>query len=227
MSSTPHSPCPTSVNRDYTIDTAALPQGEHTVRILIEDASGNRTAVFGPVTRRIDASNTQIGPEPARRGALNGDKPTDDPRMTAHWGVRGRKSLLKSSFGRRHVISGRLTTALGEPISGATLDFVSKTTAVNARVLAKRGPQTTSDGGFSMVPPRGVSSRDPAGRQAAGDDGPRADGRLAALRRRAHRQPRALQPRLPLQAAGGRALPLPRAEPRRGRLSNISAVRKR
>jgi hypothetical protein len=155
-------PCPVDVEARKAIDTAALPQGDHTVRILLEDASGNRTSVFGPVTRRIDANNSQIGPgsDPARRGALNGDKATDDVRMTAHWGVRGRKSLLKSGFGRRHVISGRLTTALGEPIAGATLDVVSKTTAVNARELAKRGPQTTSDGGFSIVLPRGVSSRD-------------------------------------------------------------------
>jgi hypothetical protein len=80
--------------------------------------------------------------------------------MSAHWGVRGRKSLLKSGFGHRHVVSGRLATAQGEPISGATLDVISKTTAVNARALAKRGPQTGSDGGFSMVLPRGVSSRD-------------------------------------------------------------------
>ena len=155
-------PCPGLVHGQFNIDTAALPQGEHTVRILLEDASGNRTAVFGPVTRRIDANNTQIGPgsDPARRGALNGDKASDDGRMAAHWGVRGRKSLLKSGYGRRHVVTGRLTTALGEPISGATLDVVSKTTAVNARELAKGGPQTGSDGNFSMVLPRGVSSRD-------------------------------------------------------------------
>jgi hypothetical protein len=155
-------PCAADVAADYAIDTAALPQGDHTVRILLEDASGNRTAVFGPVTRRIDATNSQIGPgsDPAKRGALNGDKASDDARLTTHWGVRGRKTRLTSGYGHRHVISGRLATAQGEPISGATLDFQTKTTAVNARTLPKRGPQTAGDGTFSVVLPRNVSSRD-------------------------------------------------------------------
>jgi hypothetical protein len=144
------------------IDAAKLPQGRHTVRVLLDDAAGNRTAIFGPVTRNITASDA-IGPgsDPALRGAANGDGASDSARLTAHWGKRGSRTLLVSRFGRSHVVRGRLRALDGGPIAHAALDVVSKTTAVNARELAKRnGPRTGTDGAWFVVLPRGVSSRD-------------------------------------------------------------------
>ena len=59
------------------------------------------------------------------------------------------------------MVRGRLRTADGAPIADAAIDMVSKTTAVNARELAKRaGPRTGADGGWRVALPRGVSSRD-------------------------------------------------------------------
>jgi hypothetical protein len=156
-------PCPTRIDGGLLdIDTRKLPQGDHSVRVLLEDASGNRAAVFGPVTRRIDA-NGAIGPgsDPALRGAANGDGASDLARLTAHWGVRGSRTLLVSRFGRSHVVRGRLRAADGAPIANAAIDMVSKTTAVNARELVKRsGLRTGADGSWLVVLPRGVSSRD-------------------------------------------------------------------
>jgi hypothetical protein len=156
-------PCPTRIDGGaLAIDTRQLPQGDHRVRILVEDAAGNRTTVFGPVTRNITASEA-VGPgsDPALRGAANGDGASDSARLTAHWGRRGSRTLLVSRFGRTHVVRGRLRTADGAPIANAALDVVSKTTAVNARELAKRsGPRTGADGAWFVVLPRGVSSRD-------------------------------------------------------------------
>jgi hypothetical protein len=156
-------PCPLRIdNGSLDIDTSKLPQGQHVVRVLLEDAAGNRTPIFGPVTRNITASDA-IGPgsDPALRGAANGDGASDLARLTAHWGQRGSRTLLVSRFGRRHVVRGRLRTADGAPIANAAIDMVSKTTAVNARELAKRaGPRTGADGTWRVVLPRGVSSRD-------------------------------------------------------------------
>jgi hypothetical protein len=156
-------PCPLRIdNGSLAIDAARLPQGRHTVRVLLEDAAGNRTAVFGPVTRNITASEA-IGPgsDPALRGAANGDGASDAAKLTAHWGRRGSRTLLVSRFGRSHVVRGRLRTTEGAPIANAALDVVSKTTAVNARELVKRtGPRTGADGAWFVVLPRGVSSRD-------------------------------------------------------------------
>ncbi len=156
-------PCPVRIDsRTLAIDTNGLPQGPHVVRVLLEDAAGNRTAVFGPVTRTI-ATNRGIGPgsDPTARGEANGVGASDQARLTAHWGRRSQRTSLVSAFGHAHVVRGRLTTQEGAPISGATIDLVSKTTAVNARPLAKRvGARTGSDGSWFVVLPRTVSSRD-------------------------------------------------------------------
>ena len=115
-----------------------------------------------PVTRNI-AANGAVGPgsDPALRGAANGDGASDRARLTAHWGRRSQRTLLVSPFGRAHVVRGRLTTQDGAPISNAAIDVVSRTTAVNARELAKRGgPRTGADGSWFAVLPRRASSRD-------------------------------------------------------------------
>ena len=156
-------PCPLRIDDGrLDIDTAKLPQGRHSVRVLLEDAAGNRTAIFGPVVRSI-AANGAIGPgsDPALRGAANGEGASDQARLSAHWGVRGSRTRLVSGFGRAHVVRGRLRAQDGAPISNAVIDVMSRTTAVNARELAKRnGPRTASDGSWRLALPRGVSSRD-------------------------------------------------------------------
>jgi hypothetical protein len=156
-------PCPLRIdNGSLDIDTSKLPQGQHVVRVLLEDAAGNRTSIFGPVTRTVTSSDA-IGPgsDPALRGAANGEGASDLARLTAHWGRRGSRTLLVSRFGRAHVVRGRLRTGDGAPIANAAIDVVSKTTAVNARELAKRaGPKTGSDGEWRVALPKGVSSRD-------------------------------------------------------------------
>ena len=156
-------PCPLRIdNGSLDVDTSKLPQGQHVVRVLLEDAAGNRTPIFGPVTRTITSSDA-IGPgsDPALRGAANGNGASDLARLTAHWGRRGSRTLLVSRFGRTHVVRGRLRTTDGAPIADAAIDMVSKTTAVNARELAKRaGPRTGADGAWRAVLPASVSSRD-------------------------------------------------------------------
>jgi hypothetical protein len=156
-------PCPLRIDGGaLDVDSSKLPQGRHSVRVLLEDAAGNRTPIFGPVTRTI-ATTAAIGPgsDPALRGAANGDGASDQARLSAHWGVRGTRTRLVSSFGHAHVVRGRLRAQDGAPIANAAIDVVSKTTAVNARELVKRGgPRSESDGRWRLVLPRGVSSRD-------------------------------------------------------------------
>jgi hypothetical protein len=156
-------PCPLRIDGGtLDVDSAKLAQGRHVVRVLLEDAAGNRTAIFGPVVRSIAASGA-IGPgsDPALRGAANGDGASDQARLSAHWGVRGSRTRLVSPFGRVHVVRGRLRAQDGAPIANAVIDVVSKTTAVNARELVKRaGPRTASDGSWRLALPREVSSRD-------------------------------------------------------------------
>jgi hypothetical protein len=156
-------PCPLRIDDgSIDVDTSKLPQGQHTVRVLLEDAAGNRTAIFGPVVRTI-AANGAVGPgsDPVLRGAANGAGASDDAVLSAHWGKRGSRTRLVSPFGRAHVVRGRLRTRDGKAIGGAAIDVVSRTTAVGARELAKRNvPRTRADGSWFLVLPRSVSSRD-------------------------------------------------------------------
>jgi hypothetical protein len=156
-------PCPLRIDgAALDVDAGKLPQGRHVVRVILEDAAGNRMAIFGPLVRNI-AANGAIGPgsDPALRGAANGEGASDQATLTAHWGRKGGRTLLVSPFGRSHVVRGRLRGLGGAPISGAAIDVVSKTTAVNARELAKgSGPRTRRDGSWFLVLPPGVSSRD-------------------------------------------------------------------
>jgi hypothetical protein len=69
------------------IDTTSCRRAGTASAVLLEDARGNRTPIFGPVTRTITSSEA-IGPgsDPALRGAANGDGASDFARLTAHWG---------------------------------------------------------------------------------------------------------------------------------------------
>ena len=47
-------PCPLSNSGDVVIDTTSIADGEHTLRLKVEDAAGNRTTAWGPSTRTVD-----------------------------------------------------------------------------------------------------------------------------------------------------------------------------
>lgn len=47
-------PCPLSNAGEVTIDTRLIPEGEHTLRLKVEDASGNKVTVWGPSKKTID-----------------------------------------------------------------------------------------------------------------------------------------------------------------------------
>ena len=47
-------PCPLTTSGDTTIDTRSLPEGAHSIRLVVEDAAGNQTTLYGPVSKTID-----------------------------------------------------------------------------------------------------------------------------------------------------------------------------
>ncbi len=61
-------PCPAASSTPLTIPTADLAAGVHSVRVLVEDAAGNQTTAYGPVSKRISDA---VGP--------GGDAVGDDP----------------------------------------------------------------------------------------------------------------------------------------------------
>ncbi|MBF6621828.1 MAG: hypothetical protein ITG02_16570 [Patulibacter sp.] len=61
-------PCPSTASTTLTIPTGELTAGVHTVRVLVEDAAGNRTTAYGPISKRISAAvgpgGDGVGPDP-------------------------------------------------------------------------------------------------------------------------------------------------------------------
>jgi hypothetical protein len=182
-------PCRLSAGGTYGFDTRQLPEGTHNLKILLEDAAGNSatlsnrnvvvdnvpdpaapghgndgataagnasstTTVFNTTTSTTSASTSAID-----RGAPNGRNATDDARLTAWW-ASNRGSLLRSRYGVRHVIRGRLTDRAGKSIGNARIELAATQSAKGAREsLDKGGARTRPDGTWTLILPVDVSSR--------------------------------------------------------------------
>jgi hypothetical protein len=77
-------PCPGTVAGAQTISTAGLPEGQHTVRVLVEDAAGNQTTAYGPATKILEPSPPAAGAAAATDpGPLNGEPAVATARLRA------------------------------------------------------------------------------------------------------------------------------------------------
>jgi hypothetical protein len=139
-------PCKTSVAPQLSIDTTGLPVGDHAITLVLEDAAGNRTTVYGPVTKTILAP-------PAGRGAANGDPASDAARFTG----RKHRTVTTSFRNRRLRVRGRLVGPDGKPIAGALIDVSSQLHRAGARFRAIGRTRTSRKGGFSFKAPPGAS----------------------------------------------------------------------
>lgn len=74
-------PCPSAASTTFTIPTAELSPGLHSVRVLVEDAAGNQATAYGPISKRISAAvgpgGDGVGPEPGADPDQGGDPPRD------------------------------------------------------------------------------------------------------------------------------------------------------
>jgi hypothetical protein len=179
-------PCRLSAGGTYAFDTRQLPEGTHNLKILVEDAAGNSATVSNrnivvdnipdpvpaavPVPSPLPAGSGGANATPAAtttggpaatgdRGAPNGSGATDDARLTAYWAAN-RGSILRSRYGVRHVIRGRLTGRNGKGIANARVELAATPAARDAREsLDKGGARTRPDGTWTLILPADVSSR--------------------------------------------------------------------
>lgn len=157
-------PCPSSAGGVQQISTAELPDGVHTVRVLIEDAAGNQTTAYGPVTKtlRRTAEGTPVGGggggSVADPGPLNGTPASTDARIRARW--TGREGATRSiRFNQRPKLDGQVTTASGQPIRDAFVRVLITRDARNSPAFARDSLRTDANGRFRWTLPKGVSSR--------------------------------------------------------------------
>ncbi len=152
-------PCPKNVSDDLKINTAKVPDGTYPLVLEASDASGNTVSVASsnPITIANHASpagappgtGTQAGP-----GAPNGRSATTKAQIAY---LDGRRSHITVRDEQSATVSGRLTSQVGTPIAGATLDVLSQTIGSNEPFTVIGHATTGADGVFIFGVPAGPS----------------------------------------------------------------------
>lgn len=171
-------PCPLSGAASVSWDTTKVPDGEHTVRVLMEDASGNITAAAAGNVLVKNASQVGPGSPLVFRGETNGSVATDTAQLLAGIDVKAPKSCKRKTFakkhpvacsGRRRVIgrsysskltdrvSGRLQTPDGSPIGGAAIAVTGVPRGNTPGSVALGSATTDANGGWAIDVPRNLS----------------------------------------------------------------------
>jgi hypothetical protein len=158
-------PCPQETAASIEIPTAAISDGQHLLKVEVEDAAGNTAAVYEhtitvgdePVAPVLPISTPAlVSPAPVR-GPANGTPASENAVLTAHWQGASTASL-KSAYGRSHVVIGKLTNTSGIPIVGALIEVSQKPSSLGASASSLASTHTGTDGSFTIHVPSDASS---------------------------------------------------------------------
>lgn len=159
-------PCAPAVSADVSLNTTPLSNGVHHIVVSVSDAAGNRTVVMD---RKVEVANaassiaspTAVTQSPggvagiagasglADAGLPNGSPSTSQALLSVHWRSTA-KAAIVGRWGRSQTILGKLTSATGAPISGATVEVAATPSAQGARATALGTARTAADGTFSV-----------------------------------------------------------------------------
>jgi hypothetical protein len=148
-------PCRLTASGSIALDTASLPDGVHSVRLLVSDATGTNTVVHGPV--RITTRNQAPGCDPAVTAAVT-------PVTLRFRGTRSRH--LTRHRGRGARVAGTVAGAA----DGTTVFLIGRAIRAGARDRVVARALTAADGSFRMRVPAGVSRRLRAGHRVRSTD---------------------------------------------------------
>lgn len=140
--------CPANVSRDIPVDTTAIPNGVHPVRLRIIDAAGNRKDVAGPLVAIANSSP----------GTPNGTRASRSAKLTARFTTTGKQSR-RLSYQARPRTRGHLVNETKQPIVGATIAVLVRTAQAGARSEQVNTVTTAGDGSFSYRLGPGPSRR--------------------------------------------------------------------
>lgn len=156
-------PCRTSESVDLPINTTTLANGQHTLKVTVEDAAQNASVVYdGPITTQQPANNS-LGalPGPGASEASAGLSPgLAQPNGTAasegaHLQFGARSPISRIYAKRALRVTGRLLNAQGLPIAGASLDVLQQIDGATLELIGRA--RTGSDGTFAASVPGGPS----------------------------------------------------------------------
>ena len=136
-------PCRGSAAGTISLDTATLPDGAHSVRLLVSDATGSNRVVFGPVP--ITTRNQAAICDPAIKANVT-------PVSASFTGKRRRRAITRRR-GRGARVAGRLAGAG----AGAEVLLLAREARVGAPATLAARTTTRADGSFTLRVPAGRS----------------------------------------------------------------------
>jgi hypothetical protein len=154
-------PCLASESVDLPINTTSLPNGQHTLKVLVQDAAGNSAVVYdGTISTKQPASSSRgAQPGPGTGGSLgatagiaNGTTASE----TAQLRLGLKRSITRTYAHRALRVKGRLLDGQGHPIAGAALDVLEQAGGLpNLSVIGHA--YTRANGTFVAEVPGGPS----------------------------------------------------------------------
>jgi hypothetical protein len=152
-------PCRTSESVDLPINTTTIPNGQHTLKVLVQDAAGNSAVGYDGTISTKQPSNNSLGALPGP-GTTAGN-PT--PAAVANGATASRTARL--NLGVKHRITrtyshrafratGRLLDGQGHPIVGAALDVLQQVSGSPTMAIIGHA-KTRANGTFAATVPGG------------------------------------------------------------------------
>jgi hypothetical protein len=153
-------PCRTSESVDLPINTTTLPNGQHTLKVLVQDAAGNSAVGYDGTISTKQPSNNSLGALPGP--GTTGSSPAT-PAAVANGATASRTARL--NLGVKHRITrtyshrafraaGRLLDGQGHPIAGATLDVLQQVNGSSTMAVIGHA-KTRANGTFAAAVPGG------------------------------------------------------------------------
>jgi len=155
-------PCPASESVDLPINTTSLPNGQHTLKVSVQDAAGNSAVVYDGTISTKQPSNDSLGALPGL-GTTAGSSPASTPVAVANGATASHTARLSLGVKRRITrpyahralrATGRLLDGQGHPIVGATLDVLQQISGSPSLTVIGHA-KTRANGTFAAAVPGG------------------------------------------------------------------------
>jgi len=155
-------PCPASESVDLPINTTSLPNGQHTLKVSVQDAAGNSAVVYDGTISTKQPSNDSLGALPGL-GTTAGSSPASTPVAVANGATASHTARLSLGVKRRITrpyahralrATGRLLDGQGHPIVGAALDVLQQISGSPSLTVIGHA-KTRANGTFAAAVPGG------------------------------------------------------------------------
>lgn len=153
----PHSSwnaCKETISEDVSIDTAAVPDGDHALTLRVTDAASNRFVVQGGIVRVRNHGWSTATP-------AEGSPPSGSSSAPAVRFTKSDSSIMRTSqrvgYGKRLKLRAVLRDANGQPMPNARVDVLLRPTVGETQFRLVREVTTDSEGVLRYTVPRGPS----------------------------------------------------------------------